>query len=358
MTVQRRVRATDVAAAAGVSQTTVSLVLNGRDGHVSEATKRKVLETAEALGYHLNASARQLASGVTHTLGLVVRQTAEQIAADAFLGATLHGLAAVARDAGYRVVVEPIGPQDGTYEGLLRGQQVDALVVSGPKQDDDELTRLVEDGFPVVIHGSRPDLQVPSVDVDAEAGARLAVEHLLALGHTRIACVIYDLSYTSARERLEGYKQALHAAGIEPDERLIAHTGYRAESARAAAKDLIKREHFTAIFAAADLTAAAVLGALRDAGKRVPEDVSLVGFDDLPLAEFLDPPLTTIHVPAVEVGEALGEALLARLNGDQTIERRLLPVQLVTRASAAPVPTGTRDGRPRPPRGPRTERRT
>jgi LacI family transcriptional regulator len=343
VTVQRRVRATDVAAAAGVSQTTASLVLNGRDGHVSEATKRKVLETAEALGYHLNAPARQLASGVTHTLGLVVRQTAEQIAADAFLGATLHGLASVARGAGYRVVVEPIGPRDGTYEGLLRGQQVDALV---------------EDGFPVVVHGSRPDLQVPSVDVDAEAGARLAVEHLLALGHTRIACVIYDLSYTSARERIAGYRQALQNAGIEPDERLIAHTGYRAESARAAAKDLIARERFTAIFAAADLTAAAVLGAVRDAGKRVPEDVSLVGFDDLPLAEFLDPPLTTIRVPAVEVGEALGNALLARLNGDTTTERRLLPVQLVTRASAAPVPTGTREERPRPPRGPRADRRT
>jgi LacI family transcriptional regulator len=332
----RRTRASDVAEAAGVSQTTVSLVLNGRSGHVSEATRRKVLATAESLGYHLNAPARQLASGVTHTLGLVVRQSSDQIAGDPFLAAMLRGLASVARTAGYRVVVEPLGPSDGTYDQLLRAQQVDALVVSGPRVEDEELVRLVDDGFPIVIHGSRPDLRVPSVDVDNEAGARLAVEHLLSLGHRQIACVIFDLSYTAARERLAGYKAALLAAGIEPNSDLIAETSYRASDARDAAARLLEQQDFTAVFAAADGTAAAVLGAVRATGRRIPEDISLVGFDDIPLAEFLDPPLTTIRVPAIEVGEAVGRALLDRLAGDLEPRRTILPVELITRSSVIP----------------------
>jgi LacI family transcriptional regulator len=332
----RRTRAADVAEAAGVSQTTVSLVLNGRSGHVSEATRQKVLATAESLGYHLNAPARQLASGVTQTLGLVVRQSSDQIAGDAFLAALLRGLASVARTAGYRVVVEPLGPSDGTYEQLLRAQQVDALVVSGPRAEDEELVRLVDDGFPIVIHGSRPDLQVPSVDVDNEAGARLAVEHLISLGHRRIACVVFDLAYTSARERLAGYRAAIRDAGIKPDPNLIAETGYRVSDAREAAARLLNNQEFTAVFAAADLTAAAVLGAVRATGRRIPDDISLVGFDDIPLAEFLDPPLTTIRVPANQVGEAVGRALLDRLAGNRESTRTILPVELITRSSVSP----------------------
>jgi LacI family transcriptional regulator len=335
----RRTRAADVAKAAGVSQTTVSLVLNGRSGHVSAATRVRVLAAAEALGYHLNAPARQLASGVTNTIGIVVRQGPEQLREDAFLGATLQGLASVVRDSGYRVVVETLAPGEGTYAQLLRAQQVDGLVVSGPRIDDTELDRLVADGFPVVIHGSRPDLSAPSVDVDNEAGARLAVEHLLALGHRRIGCVIFDRSFTAGRERYAGFESALRDAGIEPDPDLIAEVGYRLPRGRGAGPSvgqLIERGGFTALFAAADMTAARVLGALRDGGRRVPADVALVGFDDLPFAELLDPPLTTVHVPATQVGEAIGRVLLGRLAGEATATRTLLPVELMVRASSAP----------------------
>jgi LacI family transcriptional regulator len=330
-----RIRAADVAAAAGVSQTTVSLVLNGHRGHVGERTRLKVLEAATSLGYHLNAPARQLASGVTHTLGLVVSQSPEQVAADTFLGAMLRGLASVAQAAGYRVVVEPASPGDGVYGSLLRSGHVDALAVSGPRTDDAELEALVRERYPVVLHGSRPDLEVPSVDVDNVAGARLAVEHLLAYGHRRIACVTFDLSYIAARERLAGYRAALAAAGIEPDDSLVVETGYRGSGVATAVAELLGRRDVTAVFAAADLSAAGVLGALRAIGRRVPDDVSLVGFDDLPLAGFLDPPLTTIHVPAVEVGEAVGTALLERIGGDTSVRRRLLPLSLMERASVA-----------------------
>jgi DNA-binding LacI/PurR family transcriptional regulator len=338
-----------VAAAAGVSQTTVSLVLNGRSGHVSEVTRQKVLAAADAMGYHRNTPARQLASGVTNTIGLVVRQSSKQLAGDPFLGATLHGLASVARASGYRVVVESIAPGEATYESLLRAQDVDGLVISGPLADDLELKRLVADGFPIVIHGSRPDLAVPSVDVDNVAGARLATEHLIALGHRRIACVIFDLSFVAARERLQGYQAALRDAGIAVDDGLIVETGYRVGT-QSIGGDVLARDDYTAVFAAADMTAAGVLGALRSAGRRVPSDTSLVGFDDIPLAEFLDPPLTTVRVPAVEVGEAVGRALLDRLAGQTEVRRILLPVELMVRASSAPPPNRPQVTRDRGPR--------
>jgi DNA-binding LacI/PurR family transcriptional regulator len=175
--------------------------------------------------------------------------------------------------------------------------------------------------------------------VDNEAGARLAVEHLVAQGHRRIACVTFDLSYTASAERLSGYRAALQAAGIEADDDIVVVTGYRAGTVADEVRELMARSDVTAIFAAADLTAAGVLGALRAHGRRVPGDVSLIGFDDIPLAEFLDPPLTTVHVPAVEVGEALATVLLERLSGDTTHGRRLLPVSLIQRASDGPPAT-------------------
>jgi LacI family transcriptional regulator len=236
-----------------------------------------------------------------------------------------------------------MGPTDASYGWLLRAGHVDALAVSGPRADDPELELLARERFPVVLHGSRPDLDLPSVDVDNEAGARLAVEHLLAQGHRRIACVTFDLAYTASQERLSGYRKALRAAGLDVDEELVVVTGYRAGTVSNAVSELLERRDVTAIFAAADLTAAGVLGALREHGRRVPQDVSLIGFDDIPLAEFLDPPLTTVHVPAVEVGEALATLLLEQLSGDATGGRRLLPVSLVQRGSDGP-PMGRRTG--------------
>src|SRR3954451_23802111 len=183
----------------------------------------------------------------------------------------------------------------------------------------------------------------PSDDVDTVAGARLATEHLIALGHRRIACVVFDLSFVAARERLEGYEAALRGAGIAVDEGLIVETGYRVGT-HSIPGDLLGREDYTAIFAAADMTAAGVLGALRSAGRRVPDDTSLVGFDDIPLAEFLDPPLTTVRVPAVQVGEAVARALLDRLAGQTEVRRILLPVELMVRASSAPPMTRRQSG--------------
>lgn len=336
---QRRPTSADVAARAGVSRTTVSFVINGRAGvQIPAETRRRVELAARELGYHPHGAARQLAGGASMTLGLVLRQSAEQVSADALLADTLWGIAAAARAGGYRVLVEPLAPDNGSYAELLRSQRADGLIVSGPRRDDTELDALVRDGFPIVIQGSRPDLPVPSVDVDNRAGARIAVEHLISLGHRTIGCITNaPLAYTAAAERLAGYRDALLAAGIEPDDRLVVEGAFDAASGHEAVIRLLERARPTAIFVASDVVAIGALRGLRDAGLHVPADVSVVGFDDIPLAEHVDPPLTTVRLPAHSLGVAAGQLLVNRVAGRDVPERTLLPTQLVIRESTGGV---------------------
>ena len=334
----RRATSADVAARAGVSRTTVSFVMNGRTvAGIPPATWRRVEDAARELGYHPHGPARDLAGGSTRTIGLVLRQSAEQVAADALLAETLWGVASEARTSGYRVLVEPLAPGDGHYSELLLSQRVDGLIVSGPRVDDEELVSLVGDGFPIILQGSLPDVPAPSVDVDNRASARIAVEHLLGLGHRRIACITNaPLADTAAADRLAGYRDALVAAGIPRDEGLIEEGAFDAASGHGAMARLLARAgDITACFIASDVVAFGALRALREAGLRVPADVSVVGFDDIPLARHFDPPLTTVRLPANALGAAAGHELIARLAGRPVVERTLLPTELIVRESTA-----------------------
>ena len=337
----RRPTSADVATEAGVSRTTVSFVLNDRqDVKIPDETRRRVLSAAERLGYHPHAPARQLAGGRSHVVALVLRQTPEQIAGDAILAETLRGLAAAARSGGFRVMVEPLAPDapDATYTALLRAQHADGLVVSGPRVDDPSLADLVRDDFPIVIQGAFPGLHVASVDVDNVAGARGAVEHLISIGHRRIACITNaPVVYTAAQERLDGYRQAMAAADLPAPDELIAEAAFDAPSGHAAMETLLSRDvDFDAVFVASDVVALGAIGALRGAGRRVPEDVSVIGFDDIPLAAYFDPPLTTVRLPAFELGQAAGRALLERISEGSVVSRTLLATELIVRASTAP----------------------
>jgi DNA-binding LacI/PurR family transcriptional regulator len=344
--IPRRPTSADVAARAGVSRTTVSFVLNGRDVAISPATRERVFDAARQLGYHPHASARQLAGGRSQTIGLVLRQSAEQIAGDPLLAETLRGMTAAARRAGYRVIVEALEPKGGRYADLLRSGRADGLVVSGPRVDDPDLRDIVRDRFPVVLQGSLPGLDVASVDVDNIAGARRAVEHLLSLGHRRIGCVTNaPLAYTAASERLEGYRAALRDADIEPHPDWVVEAAFDAESGHRAMAALLDRAELDAVFVASDVVAFGALGALRATRRRVPHDISIVGFDDIPLAAFLDPPLTTIRLPAYELGRAVGTALLDRIATPAAPRRTLLPTELVVRESTGPPRSATFAGR-------------
>jgi LacI family transcriptional regulator len=334
----KRPTSADVASLAGVSRTTVSFVLNGRaDVKIAAGTRRRVMEAAVELDYHPHVPARQLAGGTSQTLGLVLRQSPEQVAGDALLAETLRGLSIAARGANHRVLVETLAPGNGSYGELIRSGRTDGLVISGPRSDDPELADLVRDGFPVVLQGSLPGLDAPSVDVDNFAGARLAVEHLVALGHRRIACITNaPVVYTAAEERIAGYRLALAAAGLPIDPILIEEGGFDAPSGNRAMAAILRRAMPDAVFVASDVVALGALAALRSFGLNVPRDVSVVAFDDIPLAAYVDPPLTTVRLPARELGIAAGMAILERIAGRPVERRSLLPTELIVRASTAP----------------------
>lgn len=336
---RRRPTSADVAARAGVSRTTVSFVLNDRrDANITEETRQRVRAAAAELGYHVHGAARALAGGASQTIGLVLRQLPEQVAADALLAETLWGIGEEVQRRGYRVLVEPLPPEGGSYGDLVRSQRVDGLIVSGPRSDDDELVALVAEEFPIILQGSLPGLGAPSVDVDNRAGAASAVRHLVGLGHRRIACVTNaSRAYTAAQERLAGYRDALVGGGLEYDESLVVEGGFDATSGLRAMQALLERAvPFTAVFVASDVVAFGALRALREAGRRVPDDVSVAGFDDIPLARHFDPPLTTVRLPARALGAAAGHALLERLAGQPGSVRVLLDTELVVRESTAP----------------------
>ena len=338
----RRPTSADVAARAGVSRTTVSFVLNGRDVALRPATRQRVIDAADQLGYHPHASARHLAGGTSQTIGLVLRQSPEHLTADALLPDTLRGLTSAARGEDFRVLVEPIAA-GASYVDLIQSRRVDGVVVSGPRNDDDAL-REQPPGIPIVLQGSLDGSSIASVDIDNRSAARTAVQHLIGLGHRRIACITNaPLVFTAASDRAAGYRDALADAGIPFDAELLIEGDHDASSGKAAMRSLLAGgPPPDEVFVASDIVAFGVIDALREADLRVPGDVSVVGFDDIALAAFSDPPLTTIRVPAFDIGAATGRVLLGLVAGRVVERKTRLPAPLVIRASTAaraPSPT-------------------
>ncbi|SRR5581483_570725 len=346
----KRVTSKDIAELAGVSRTTVSFVLNNVPGmRIPEATRQRVLEAARQLNYHPDAAARSMASGRTNVIGFVVRQSAEQAFADHFLPQVLHGLAQAAAELGYRTLFEPIPPErrHGVYMKLVRERHVDGIVLSGPRLDDQELLRAYAEGAPIVLMGQLPNTGVPSVDVDNVGGAALATQHLISLGHRRIGLITNaPLVYTASADRLAGYRQALAAAGIEYDEALVRYGNFSPQGGQAAMTELLAlRERPTAVFVASDTVALGALQAIRQHRLNVPRDIALVGFDDIPLVGFIDPPLTTIRLPAFELGWRAAEKLIhAITEGEGTASSNvILETELIIRESCgASLKRGTK----------------
>lgn len=328
-----------IAEAAGVSRTTVSFVLNDvPDVRISPETRQRVLDAARRLNYYPDVTARRLASGKTSTIALVWHCGPDQCYQDAFLPGFLQGITRAAHHYGYYVIFRPIEPDepgDG-YVELARGRQTDGLIISGPRSDDPNLSRLHQDGFPLVLHGWLRSADIPSTDVDNVCSAMTAVQHLLALGHRRIGMITNaSLAYVASRQRLDGYRQALEQLGLPYDESLVQYGDFVEESGRAAMEPLLAcDEPPTAIFAASDVVAMGALWALRDRGLRVPEDVAVVGFDDIPAARFVTPALTTIRVPTFGLGWSAAELLVRIIDRDPPKEIHvILETDLVVRDS-------------------------
>jgi LacI family transcriptional regulator len=336
----KRPTARKVAELAGVSRTTVSFVLNNLPGmRISEETRQRVLDAARQLNYHPDATARRMVSGKTNLIGLVLRQSPEQAFADHFLPQVLSGLSQAAGAQDYHTLLQAIPPDNhtGAYMRLIRERHVDGILISGPRSDDEELLRVRAEGAPVVLMGQLPNSRVPFVDVDNVGGAGLAVRHLLGLGHRRIGLITNaDPAYTASADRLMGYRQALAEGGVDYDEGLVRYGNFTPQSGLAAMDELLTLQpRPTAVFVASDTVALGALQALRRAGLRVPQDLALVGFDDIPLAEFVDPPLTTVRLPAHGLGWGAADLLIRLIAAEEEIRNPnvFLETELVVRES-------------------------
>jgi len=324
---RKRVTIREVAQRAEVSPTTVSFVLNEVAGvNIREETRGRVFAAARELGYVPSAAARSLVSGQTCTIALVVF-SAEQIQVDAFQPQMLYGLNQVSRAHGYRVLIEPLEDisQPHAYLELVRSRQIDGLVVMNRLEDDSELVALIERRYPVVLIGSMDHPAACFVGTNDVPLARKATNHLVALGHRRIAYLSYaPPAYLGTRARLLGYRQALHKAGMAYDETLVGYADHSAASGFRAMQQLLEnRTRPTALFAGNDTIALGAMAAIRERCLRIPEDIAVVGYDDIPAARFAAPPLTTIWTKPVEVGQRAGEMLMALIEGRRPTEAQV-----------------------------------
>lgn len=336
---KKRVTSQDVARQAGVSRTTVSLVLNEVKGAgISEETRKRVLESADELGYVPNEAARALVSQRSKAIGLVMTRSAHHIATDSFLPIILSGMLDVVKQNNLRFIIESVEEehQDQAYLQLARARRIDGMILLTPRIDDAGLRKLEQVEIPTVLMGLLLDSNLYSVDIDNRAAARKAVSYLVSLGHRDIACISNaPASYSASPDRVLGYEDVLHAAGIPVNHKLIRYADFDPASGYARMQSLLESgEKFSAAFVASDNVAIGAKAALCDAGMRVPEDVSLVGFDDIAWAQYADPPLTTIHLPAQDLAMYSCLTLVDLMQGVEPAQKNLiLETELVVRSS-------------------------
>jgi LacI family transcriptional regulator len=335
---RKQVTSRDVAKLAGVSRTTVSFVLNDVPGvKITEDTRLRVLDAARQLDYYPASAARALAGGRTYHIGMVLGEGQQRLSADAFLPTFLQGVTASVHSRDYLLVLqmEEDVPSYEAYLRLIRERHVDGLILSGPRTDDPLLPRLTEEGFPLILHGQLGNLAFPCVDVDNRAGAYQAVAHLIGLGHRSIGYISNaPLSYAGAQDRLTGYQQALAEHGIALDGQGIRTAAFLPQTGYAAMEELLSLpDRPTAVFAASDVIALGAMSAIQAHGLRIPDDVAVVGFDDIFLAPYACPPLTTVRVPAFGLGWTAAEMLIALIEGDREVASVILEPELVIRDS-------------------------
>jgi len=326
----RRPAMTDVARRAGVSHQTVSRVLNEHPS-VSAPTRAAVLAAVAELGYRPNSAARALVTGRSGVIGVVT--FAGTLYGPACM---LYGIEAAASEAGFSVSVAAVpvaGPRQlGSALRRLQEQGVEGVVVVVPVRSAGDGLAVHRDRTPVVaLAGTASDL--PLVGVDQAAGARLAIEHLLALGHPTVWHVAGPDDWLAAGQRADGWRRTLSAAGIEAPDPLAGDWSPR--SGYEAGKVLAARDDVTAVFVANDLMALGVLRALREHGRTVPGEVSVVGWDNMPESGFFSPPLTTVHEPFDQIGRRSVELLLAEVATRQRVDAPKIEPTLVVRASTA-----------------------
>jgi DNA-binding LacI/PurR family transcriptional regulator len=340
----RRPTIADVARHAGVSKGAVSLALNGRPG-VSEATRRRIASSAKTLGWRPSARARALSESRALAIGLIIARPPTLLGSDPFFAQLLAGVETALGEAGYALVLSLVGDEAAerdTYTRLAHDGRIDGVLLMDPRVDDPRYELVSELGLEAVVVG-RPDNSspLPGVAADDRTAIARAVGALVDRGHERIAHVTGPSNFVHSAERIAAWRDALIAAGL-PEGR-VAEGDFTGAGGARATRRLLRgspRRRPTAIIFANDLMAIAGLAVARELEVRVPHDLSVVGFDDIPLAAHVTPSLTTIRQDPVANGAAAAELLLRRLRGEAPAVPTLPGPVLVLRDSIGPAPNG------------------
>lgn len=335
----------DVAQQVGVSLFTVSAVLNGSSSNtrVSAATRQRILAAANELGYHPNAIARSLARQRTSTLGVLFGVArSEDVITNPYTSAILQGIISASAQAGYGIYLFPeVWINAQTSGSLFRDRRTDGILVVAPPYDSDMMAALAAGGMAVAAVSLGPDgAAIPSADVDNALGMELAVDHLLHMGHRRIAFITGNANMPSTRMRLEAFGRRMSREGVPVPTEYVIAGAYDASTAGDATRRLLALpEPPTAVLAGNDAIAMETLRAARDLEVPVPDRLSVVGYDDTPAAALVTPALTTVRQPLSAIGATAARLLIARIQGEPcATEPCLLAPELIVRQSTGPAP--------------------
>lgn len=337
-----RVTLADVAAVAGVDRSVVSRVVSGdADLHVRPETRERVLAAVRDLGYRPNAIARSLRTAQSGALGLIIPNFSNPVYSEIIAGAEV---AAAAHNS--RLLIGswyPGAAEQSWHLDLVASGRVDGVLLAGAHVDDDLLQQLDHSAVPLLLVNRRTRSARRSIVLDDEGAARLAVQHLVDLGHERIGHVAGPRSADTARRRRDGYLRVLKGSGIEADPTLVVEADYTSAGGAAGMAELLQlRTPPTAVFVSNALAAVGALHVAAELGFRIPDDISVVAVHDLALTAFLRPPLTTVRMPLQDLGRRAVEILCTTRQDEPVKECLREPMELLERASTAPPPPSGR----------------
>jgi LacI family transcriptional regulator len=337
----------DVARAAGVHPGTASRALNpALVGRIAPATTKRVQEAAAELGYVPDQFGRSLRTRRSHNIGVLVPDLGNPV-----FPPIVRGIEDTLRDAGYEALIantDDSADREARLISVLNGRRCDGFIIASSRVEDPAVSKLLESATPVVLVNRLVDTLVASVVSDDATGIRAAVEHLANLGHTDIAHVTGPATLSMTQVRREAFEEAMRAAGLTVRREWIAEASrYAVDEGREAFAKVLDRAAPSAVVAGNDMIAVGCYIALQSRGLRCPDDVSVVGFNDMPLAGFLAPPLTTVAIPQHEIGTAAARLVVELIAGGQPTQR-VLPVELVSRGSTAAPPGGRQPRAVRP----------